>query len=106
METERLAAALELLLTRDDVRRSLGEAGRSYARTEHDVDRVADLYVAALEEAAGGPVVADAVAAEIAAAAAEVGIAPGGDEADELAWNDSTTRALVELATRLRETGL
>ena len=92
-ETERLAAALELLLTRDDVRRSLGEAGRAYARTEHDVERVADLYVAALEEAAGGPAVVGSVGARDRRAAAEVGIAPGSDEADEL-------------ATRLRETGL
>ena len=90
-EIERLAATLELLVTQEDARRALGDAGRAYAAREHDVDRVAGLYAAALEEAAGGPAVGGAVSREVGAAAAEVGIAPGSEDA-------------AELAARLRET--
>jgi hypothetical protein len=43
-------------------------------RREHDLGRTADGYVAALEQAAGGALVADAVLLRIAEAAAEVGI--------------------------------
>ena len=46
---------------------------------------VADLYVRAFEEAAGGPEVASAVLREVAGAAADVGIEPGGENARELA---------------------
>jgi hypothetical protein len=41
---------------------------------EHALPAVADAYVAALEAAAGGPAVNDAVLLRIAEAAAEVGI--------------------------------
>jgi glycosyltransferase involved in cell wall biosynthesis len=84
-EADTLTAALELLATRADVRAPMGEAARKLARTEHDVERVADLYAAALEESAGGPAVSDAVIGEIATAAAEVGIEPGAAEAGEIA---------------------
>jgi hypothetical protein len=53
---------------------------------------VAEAYTAALEEAAGGEAVRDAVSAEVAAAAAETGLRPGGE-------------ALGEIAERLREAG-
>jgi hypothetical protein len=46
---------------------------------------VAELYAAALEEAAGGGAVADAVLREVSQAAADVGIAPESAEAAELA---------------------
>jgi glycosyltransferase involved in cell wall biosynthesis len=59
------------------------------AGPEHDVARVADLYVEALERAAGGAAVRDAVYREVAGAAAEVGV-------DETA----------ELSAALREAGL
>jgi glycosyltransferase involved in cell wall biosynthesis len=84
-EVETLAAALELLVTREDVREAMGRAGAALARREHDLGRVADLYAAALEEAAGGDAVADAVLREVSGAAAEVGIEPGSAEARELA---------------------
>ncbi len=84
-EADTLTAALELLATRADVRASMGEAARELARRAHDVDRVADLYAAALEESAGGAAVSDAVLGEIAAAAAEVGVEPGAAEAGEIA---------------------
>jgi hypothetical protein len=59
----------------------LGRAAREYVRREHDLDRAAAAYVAALEQAAGGDAVSDAVLLRIAEAAAEVGI----DDAVELA---------------------
>jgi glycosyltransferase involved in cell wall biosynthesis len=59
------------------------------AGPEHDVARVADLYAEALERAAGGEDVRDAVYREVASAAADVGL-------------DETT----ELSAALREVGL
>ena len=84
-EADTLTAALELLATRSAARTSMGEAARELARREHDVDRVADLYAAALEESAGGAAVSDAVLGEIAAAAAEIGVEPDTAEAGEIA---------------------
>ena len=46
--------------------RAMSAAARDAGREEHDLDRVADLYAAALEEAAGGERVADAVPREVA----------------------------------------
>jgi hypothetical protein len=51
------------------------------AAREHDLEHVADLYAAALEEAAGGDAVRDAVLREVSATAADVGIDPASDEA-------------------------
>lgn len=84
-ELATLTAALDLLVTHEDARAELGRAGAELARREHDLDRVADLYVAALEEAAGGDAVGDTVLREVSGAAADVGIAPGSAEARELA---------------------
>ena len=61
-------------------RSSARRRARTSAR-EHDLDRVADAYARALEEAAGGDAVADAVLWRIAEAAAEVGL----DDVSELA---------------------
>jgi glycosyltransferase involved in cell wall biosynthesis len=60
---------------------SLGAAARGYVEREHALPGVADAYVAALEAAAGGDAVNDAVLWRIAEAAAEVGVA----DASELA---------------------
>ena len=60
---------------------ALGAAARAYVEREHALPRVADAYVAALEVAAGGDAVDDAVLWRIAEAAAEVGI----DDASALA---------------------
>ncbi len=84
-EADTLTAALELLATRADVRASMGGAARELAGSAHDVERVAELYAAALEESAGGSAVSDAVLGEIAAAAAEVGVEPDTAEAGEIA---------------------
>jgi len=70
----------------------MGAAARALAEGEHELERVAEAYSAALEEAAGGEPVRETVRAEVAAAAAETGLRPGGD-------------ALAEIAERLREVG-
>jgi glycosyltransferase involved in cell wall biosynthesis len=84
-EVTSLVAALELLSTRPDVRQAMGEAALELARTTHALDRVADLYVAAFEQAAGGAVVSDEVLGDVSRAAADVGIEPGSADAREIA---------------------
>ncbi|HEV8250539.1 MAG TPA: glycosyltransferase family 4 protein [Gaiellaceae bacterium] len=92
-EVDVLAGVLTELCANGGAREAMGRAARELAEGEHAVGRVADLYAATLEEAAGGAAVRDAVVAEIASAAAESGIAPG-------------TPAAAELGARLREAGL
>jgi glycosyltransferase involved in cell wall biosynthesis len=84
-EVETLATELERLLSNDDARRTMRTAALELVTTEHALDRVADLYVATLEEAAGGEAVREAVTREVAEAAAEVGIGSDDPEAKELA---------------------
>jgi glycosyltransferase involved in cell wall biosynthesis len=84
-EVDTLAAALDLLASRPEVRSAMGEAARELARLEHDLDRVADLYVGAFEQAAGGGAVSDDVLGEVSRAAAEVGIEPDSAAAREIA---------------------
>jgi glycosyltransferase involved in cell wall biosynthesis len=84
-EVETLTAALELLVTREDVREEMGAAASELARRRHDLGRVAELYAAALEEAAGGDAVEDAVLRELSEAAADVGISADTAEAREVA---------------------
>jgi glycosyltransferase involved in cell wall biosynthesis len=92
-EIEVLAEMLGGLSGDERLRFEMGEAAIEYVRTEHDLERVAEQYLAALEWAAGGDAVADAVFAEIAQAAAEVEI---GADSPELA----------EIARELRESDL
>ncbi len=89
-EVETLAAALETLAD-EPVRASMSRAALELVEREHRVDRVADAYTAALEEAAGGEAVVAQVVEEVATAGAEVGM--GVDDA-------------AALAARLREVGL
>jgi glycosyltransferase involved in cell wall biosynthesis len=79
-EVPTIAAALELAA---DHAGELGSAARDYVRREHDLGRAADAYARALEEAAGGAAVADAVLYRIAEAAAEVGLEDAGELARE-----------------------
>jgi glycosyltransferase involved in cell wall biosynthesis len=73
-EAESLAASL-LLLADDPARReAFSAAARSYASSEHGLNRVADLYVRALEEAAGGPAVRERLLRGLAQGAADVGL--------------------------------
>ncbi len=83
-EVELLAAALELLASREDLRGAMGEAARELAEHEHDLARVADQYAAACEQLLGGAANTEAVLGDVAQAAAEIGIEPGSDEADEI----------------------
>ena len=84
-ETETLHAALELISRDEGTRAAMAGAALELVRREHDLDRTAELYVAALEQAAGGEAVADSVLRSVSAAATEVGIEPGSPEAAELA---------------------
>ncbi len=84
-EVATLTAALELLASRPDVREAMGASAAELARREHDVARVAELYVAALEAAVGGKAVDDAVLHEVSEAAADVGISAEMAEAREIA---------------------
>ncbi len=81
-EIDVLAAVLEELAGDEGARRALGEAAREYVRTDHDLERVAELYLGALEWAVGGEAVSVAVVREIAQAAADVEI---GADSPELA---------------------
>jgi glycosyltransferase involved in cell wall biosynthesis len=71
-EVGTVAAALEFAAAHAA---ELGAAASAYVRAEHDLERVADAYVAALEEAAGGEAVSDSVLRRIAEAASEAGLA-------------------------------
>ena len=84
-EIASIATALELLASSEPTQLAMSDAARSYVEREHDLGRVAEEYAAALEDAAGGTSVADAVVAEVAHAAAEIGIEPGTPFAAELA---------------------
>ena len=92
-EVQTLAVAHAALAGDAAARAACGAAALALASSEHAVDRVADLYAAALEQAAGGRAVGDAVLAEVAEAAAAVGIGAAAPEAGEI-------------AARLREVGL
>jgi glycosyltransferase involved in cell wall biosynthesis len=74
-EAETLGGALDLLAASGGARDAMGRAAREYVAREHDLGRVAEAYVAALEEAAGGDAVRDVVVGEVANAAAAAGIA-------------------------------
>jgi glycosyltransferase involved in cell wall biosynthesis len=84
-EAATLTAALELLASREDVRAEMGARAAELARREHDVERVADMYVAALESTAGGAAVDGALVRDVSRAAAEVGISADSAEAREIA---------------------
>jgi glycosyltransferase involved in cell wall biosynthesis len=84
-EIPALATALELLASSEPTQLAMSDAARVYAQRDHDLERVAENYAAALEDAAGGTRVGDAVVAEVAQAAAEIGIEPGTPFAAELA---------------------
>ena len=92
-EVTTIAGALDLLAGNEAARAAMARAAQEHARREHDLERVAERYAAALEEAAGGERVRDAVLMDVAQAAAESGIDREGGE---------TTL----VAARLREVGL
>jgi glycosyltransferase involved in cell wall biosynthesis len=80
-EVDRIAETL-LRLSRDAARRAeLGAMGRAYVEREHELGRIADRYVSALEDAAGRPLLQKEIVHYVASAAADVGIAPRSAEA-------------------------
>jgi glycosyltransferase involved in cell wall biosynthesis len=84
-EIDTLAAALERLAADDDARAAMGGAALALVEREHALPRVAGLYAAALEEAAGGGAVTEVVLRDVAEAAAAVGIEPADAGAGEIA---------------------
>jgi len=88
-----LVAALERLAADGAAGTAMGAAARELVEREHALPQVAELYASALEEAAGGGPVRDAVLRDVAEAAAAVGI--GADDP-----------AAGELGARLDEVGL
>jgi glycosyltransferase involved in cell wall biosynthesis len=92
-EVEMLVAVLELLAADEMLRARMGAAALEYVRSTHDLERVADLYVAAVEEMGGGRAIRDAVLQDVAEAAREVGIGMNDPE-------------LTEVAARYREVGI
>ena len=92
-ETNALDDALETLAADPGLRERMASAAVELARTEHDLEHAADLYVAALEEAAGLESVERAVVRDVATAAAELDVDPDSPE-------------LSDVAGRLRDAGL
>ena len=92
-EVDALAGAFERLAMEPERLEAMSRAALESARTEHGLDHVVELYVAALEEAAGGEAVEDSVVDDVARAAHDVGLT-----ADD--------PAVAELGERLRESGL
>jgi len=92
-EVETLAAALDKLASDDASREAMGAAARDLVEREHSLPHVAELYAAALEEAAGGGAVREVLLKDIAQAAAEIGIEAADPE-------------LGEISARLDEVGL
>jgi glycosyltransferase involved in cell wall biosynthesis/SAM-dependent methyltransferase len=92
-EVELLAAVLIRLVEDEALRTAMGGAALAYVRAHHDVDEVAERYTAALEEAAGGSAVRDAVLRDVARAAGAVGLTSG-------------DRTLSLVANRFLEAGL
>ena len=58
----------------------MSAAALDYVRREHSLERAADLYARALEDAAGRDAVIDAVLEEVGQAAAEVQLESAGEE--------------------------
>ena len=73
-EVAALTAALRRLAD-PEAARAMGAAAKALVEREHGVGAVAERYVAALEEAAGGGMVREAVLRDVAAAAADTGLA-------------------------------
>jgi len=75
-EVEALEDALRLLAVDRGRRDEMAAAARALAQGEHDLDRVAELYVAACEEVAGARAVEAALVRQVAVAAEDLGVEP------------------------------
>jgi glycosyltransferase involved in cell wall biosynthesis len=92
-EVETLSAFLDTLVGDSALRERMGGAARELAVQEHGLEHVVNLYVAALEEAAGREAVKTALRGDLAHAAVEIGL-------------DGRSRELDEIAVGMRELGL
>ena len=75
------------------MRERLGRSAFEHAAGEHGVERVAGLYAAALEEAAGGSAVTDEVTRRVAESLRDVGL-------------DAEDPEVARVGSRLAEMGL
>jgi glycosyltransferase involved in cell wall biosynthesis len=73
-EADTLTTILAELCADRSLRNSLGRSALEYATQEHRLERVAGLYAAALEEAAGGSAVTGEVARRVAESLHDVGV--------------------------------
>jgi glycosyltransferase involved in cell wall biosynthesis len=80
-EVDALTEVLARLADDRSARMTMAKAGHDYVHRAHDLERVADLYLASLEEAAWGGRVDETILGEVGRAAHEVGIDPHGPEA-------------------------
>jgi glycosyltransferase involved in cell wall biosynthesis len=92
-ETDMLTTILAELCADRSLRQSLGRSALEYAAHEHRLERVAGLYAAALEEAAGGSAVTGEVARRVAESLHDVGV-------------DALDPAVAVVGARLAEMGL
>jgi glycosyltransferase involved in cell wall biosynthesis len=92
-EIDALTSVLERLVGDRELRERMGAGALEHVRRHHDVGRVAEAYTAALEEFLGGDAVRADVLAQVAAAAADVGLTSDSPE-------------LADAAAAVRETGL
>jgi len=92
-EVDMLTAILTELCTNGSLRENLGRSALEYASREHGLERVAGLYAAALEKAAGGSAVTNEVARRIAESLQDVGL-------------DAADPKVAEVGARLAEMGL
>jgi hypothetical protein len=92
-EVDELSELLSRLCGDGGLREGLGARGEAYVRREHDLERVAEAYVAALEEAAGRELVRDEVVGQVSRAASDVGL-------------QATSPELSDVGKALSEVGL
>ena len=92
-EHDTLVATLQLLAERPDVRATMSRSARELVVTEHDVQRVADGYLEAIERLAGDELVEMEVLHDVARSAGEIGFDPSDPD-------------VASIARQLRELGL
>jgi glycosyltransferase involved in cell wall biosynthesis len=92
-EVDTLTTILAALCEDRTLRERVGRSALEYASREHRLERVAGLYAAALEEAAGGSAVTGDVACRVAQSLHDVGVG-------------ASDPAVAVVGTRLAELGL
>jgi glycosyltransferase involved in cell wall biosynthesis len=83
-EVEELTELLSRLCGDTELRKRLGASGEAFVRREHNLERVAEAYEAALEEAAGLELVRNDVLSDVSRAASDVGLEPSSPELSDV----------------------